>query len=135
LKLRQPRRFTRMSRERFAKNRRQALLAHMGDPSVVQAILIDRAVALEWALRQIDARITADTPIDKLRALIRTAQGTESQLRLTLQALGMKPAAPVDKPLAEILAEIHAQHAPAPAVGEAVDGEAAADDVEDRTNA
>jgi hypothetical protein len=86
-KLRQPTRFTRVSRVRFAKNRRDALAAQLGcEPSPAQEVLISRAVALEWRLREIDRRLTSETPIE---TLISAANSTEQQLRLTLCALGL----------------------------------------------
>ena len=56
-RLRTPRVFNRQSKERFARERRLSLLAHLGRPaSYPERLIVARLVAIEWELLRMDAR-------------------------------------------------------------------------------
>ena len=106
-RLREPRVFNRRSRQRFAQDRTRALTAHLGrEPSYPERIIISRAIAVEWELKRLDAKLDAGEELSGHAMRARLA--AENRLRLDLQALGLQPIAapePVAPDLRRILAE------------------------------
>jgi hypothetical protein len=85
-----PRRFNRVSRARFARERIRQLTAHLGrPPSYAERILLDRLVANEWDLRRLDRRLDQGEELSPSSGRLRLA--LENRLRLDLVALGLRP--------------------------------------------
>ena len=100
--IRMPRKFTSLTYSRFATSRRAALIEHLGrQPSTTERLLIEQTITLEWQQRLLNRRLHDDMPVAELRALLRTAPSLVTEIRMNLQALGLRPPAPVDKPLVE----------------------------------
>ncbi len=105
-RLRTPRVFNRQSKERFARERRLSLLAHLGRPaSYPERLIVARLVAIEWELLRMDARIDAGEVLSG--HALRARLAGENWLRLDLQALGLRPAADREPTVDELLAAIH----------------------------
>jgi hypothetical protein len=118
-KLRAPTTFNWLSRTRFRKNRMDALFRHIGHkPSIVEQILVDRIISMEWALRRLDVRLAQeDLTSDQLRAALRSMVPVECQLRMDLMAIGLQPAPQPVKPLWQVLQEEAAAGAARVAIG------------------
>jgi hypothetical protein len=94
---RQPRVFNKLSRRRFAQDRTEALIAHLGrQPSYPEMLLIQRVISVEWELRRMDAKIDAGEELSG--HAIRGRLAAETRLRLDLQALGLQPQTVAAKP-------------------------------------
>jgi hypothetical protein len=101
-RLYQPRIFNRTTKSRFLRDRTSALIGHLGrEPSFPERIIIARAVAIEWELRRLDARL--DRGEELSGHALRARLAGENRLRLDLLALGLKPATARPPTLAEVL--------------------------------
>lgn len=96
-----PRRFTARAKERFARERARALLAHLGgEATISEQILASRAIRCEWDLLKLDNRLDADGELSEHALRVRAA--LENRLRLHLRDLGLK--APPQSPDAAMAA-------------------------------
>lgn len=94
-----PRRFNATTRQRFFRDRRRALLEHLGGhASRTQATLLERVIRLEWQLLRLDARLDAGE--DLSAHAMRWQLAAENRIRLDLRELGMR-AAPAPVPTLE----------------------------------
>lgn len=97
----QPRRFNKVTKQRFMRRRRLDLIAHVGgSPSQAQLILIARVCRNEWDLRRLDARMDEQ---DLSEHAMRARLAMENRLRLDLRDLGHKAAT---KPVQSLAAYI-----------------------------
>lgn len=92
----QPRKFTPLTRVRFARDRRRRLVAHLGGTvSPVQAILIGRLIDLEWESSRLSARRDRGEELSAHAA--RAFMAMQNHIRLISRELGLK-AAPAKAP-------------------------------------
>jgi hypothetical protein len=103
-RLYRPRKFNKITRARFERNRIGELVRHLGRlPSYPEKIIIDRICSVEWELRRTDAKLDAGHELSGHD--IRGRLAAENRLRLDLVALGLQPKAPRAPTLAETMAE------------------------------
>lgn len=90
-RLYKPRRFNKVSKQRFYRNRHGELTAHCGGrPTRAQLILIDRCISNEWLLLRLDDRQELDGELSEHS--MRAKYAMENRLRLDLRELGLRPA-------------------------------------------
>jgi hypothetical protein len=92
-----PQAFDRQAKYRFRYNRRALLIEHLGrQPSPLERLIMERAIETEWKLIQSDA-LAADPALsrEEVREQLRIGLALERELRSGLQALGIRPKAPV----------------------------------------
>jgi hypothetical protein len=100
----QPRKYTPLTRVRFARDRRRRLVAHLGGSvSPVQAILIGRLIDLEWESSRVSARRDRGEELSAHAA--RAFMAMQNHIRLIARELGIKAAATTQPPsLADLAA-------------------------------
>lgn len=109
-RLREPRVFNRLSRQRFVADRTRFLIEHLGRaPSYPERILINRVATTEFDLYRFDAMLDGRGEISTHILEARTA--AEARIRRDLKALGLKPGAAATPTLEEAMAEIMARKA------------------------
>jgi hypothetical protein len=99
----QPRKFTPLTKTRFARDRRRRLVAHLGGSiSPVQAILVNRLIDLEWESARISSKRDRGEELSAHGA--RAFMAMQNHIRLLGRELGLKSPAPKAPTLAEYLA-------------------------------
>lgn len=103
-RLYRPRVFNSTTKQRFCRDRRRRLLAHLGGrASDVQLVLIDRIVAVEWSVCRLHSRLD-DGELSQHGA--RELLAFHNHLRLLTRELGLKPARPAVPTLDDHLAAL-----------------------------
>lgn len=107
LKLYAPRKFNRVTRQRFRRDRWRRLCAHVGGkPDAVQQVRINMIITLEWDLLRLSAKAEKG---ELSEHSARQMLANHNHLRMNLQALG--PAAHRRAPtIADYLAAKHIAH-------------------------
>jgi len=102
LRIYAPRRFNPVTKQRFKRDRRRRLIAHVGGkPSEIQKIRIECIIGLEWDITRLSAKMDAG---ELSEHATRQLLACHNHLRMQLAALGPAAAAKALS-LAEVLAQ------------------------------
>jgi hypothetical protein len=92
------------------RDRRRRLVQHIGGrPTDVQAVIIDRIVAIEWSVNRLQARLDEEGELSPHSA--RALLAFHNHLRLLTRELGLRPTKARAPTLAEHLARRPAEAA------------------------
>jgi hypothetical protein len=100
-----PRVFSKRTKQRFLAERTAELIRGLHrEPSYPERIIIARCVAIEWDLRRTDFML--DQGSEPSGHMLRARLAGENRLRLDLAALGIRPGAPPQPSLADLVADM-----------------------------